>query len=120
MLMLMLPVFLMVTFCVPVDCSIWLPKLTTDGVTCTAPNVPVCVDPDVGVTVAQPALARANHSREAAAAMLAIDRQLERRENTQATNPLRFGNSKLLSEEQHSQPVPGTVVGQVLQVVDLY
>ena len=52
--------------------------------------------------------------------MLRMHQKLVGRENTLATNPLRFGNSKLLFAEQQPQPVPGTVVGQVLQRVDLY
>jgi hypothetical protein len=51
-----------------------------------------------GVTLAQPATAIT--SKEAAAETLPIDRYLERRENTSAANPLRFGNSKLPFEEQ--------------------
>jgi len=52
--------------------------------------------------------------------MLSMGRQLNRREDTPAANPLRFGNFKLLFKEQLPQPVPGTVVGQVLQRRDLY
>jgi len=63
---------------------------------------PSGVDPDFGgdsgTTRTWPGQTPAG---KAAAAMLAIDRQLEKaRENTRAAEPpLRFGNSKLLVEE---------------------
>jgi hypothetical protein len=53
-----------------------------------------------GATVAQPATAKAITSKEATTATLPIDRQLEWRENTPIANLLRFGNFKLLFEEE--------------------
>jgi len=53
-----------------------------------------------GETLAQPAMASVIANEDAAAATLPIDRYLEKRENTLATNPLRFRNFKLLFEEE--------------------
>ena len=68
----------------------------------------------------QPAKAKATASRKAAAKMLSMDRQLKKRENTSAANPLRFGNFKLLFHERCLQPVLGTVLEQGLHRRDLY
>ena len=73
-----------------------------------------------GVTLAQPITSTAVINNDAAVAMLPMERKLETRENTPAANPLRFGNSKLLFQEQCLQPVPSTVVGQGLQSLHLY
>jgi hypothetical protein len=73
-----------------------------------------------GVTLAQPTTANAISRSDAAEATLRLDRLLEKRDDTSVANLLRFGNSKLPSEEEQPQPVQGTVVGQGLHSVDLY